>query len=338
MSRQNARACLQDAELAMKADGDVPQPCIYSRFMSNSQCLGHTVYHIEITVGSRSWFVEKRYSDVRALRDRLSTWLYDRQPTIPGKKVWGNQDVEFVKERQQGLELYLNRTLEIVTKERPFLLGTIIAEFLTYTQGDREVVRELADQLELQRSSAVQEVKSLFERAPCQLAKLPAAAIRQAGARSLTPLRNVAAEFERSCHLAPQQSYCQQPRKRRWSRRLQETPVTASISEEALEQEPTPRQHDVKKPEAANNVGDRPEQPVNRAVAASIHDHHPADPSLAWEWPLSRQETKVRVALIDQQMSRIEKDALLGEIRRLQCPASSSTDALLHGQIAAVND
>jgi len=325
-----ARHAMQDASLAMKASSEELPPCIYTRFMSNSQCLGHTVYHIEIIVGSQSWFVEKRYSDVRALRDRLSTWLYDRQPTIPGKKVFGNHDMEFIKERQHGLEMYLNRTLEIVAKEKPFLLSTIIAEFLAVTHGAREIIRELAEQLDIQRASAAaQEVKSSYD--TTSWAKLPAAAMRQAGARSLTPLRQVTADFERSCNLVHPPQHNQQPRKRRWSRR-QQAPAEA-ITEEG--EPPPPLQQDAQGPKGAD---DRPQHLVNAVVATSADSFHPADESLAWEWPLSRQETKARVALIDHQMSRIERDALLGEIRRLQCPASSSTDASLQSNAAAVND
>mmetsp|Transcript_59736 Transcript_59736/g.142132 ORF Transcript_59736/g.142132 Transcript_59736/m.142132 type:complete len:337 (+) Transcript_59736:32-1042(+) len=295
--------------------------CIAVRFVSTAECLGHTVYQIEVTAESaRRWFVEKRYSDVRELYQRLSMWLSERQPPIPGKRLWGNHDADFIQERRIGLERYLSRTIHMLAEERPFLLGTLMADFLASDPGDKEHLRALADGLALKQASKVPTVeaaKPVAESVAMAVKPLTAqsrqAGTRHSGVRSVTPLRHPQPDLGSA---AGRRSDTPCRRQRRWSRRHQ-------VAEEEVVA-PASSLHG----EGAVHLSVLGED-LQASVVAEIPGENTAEPSqavglssassqAAWDWPLSRQERKARVALIDQHMSQIDRSALLGEIRRLQ--------------------
>jgi hypothetical protein len=55
-----------------------------------------------------SWLVRRRYKEFRELHDHLKLKYPERIPAIPGKKLWGNQDPDFVRQRQDQLQVYMN--------------------------------------------------------------------------------------------------------------------------------------------------------------------------------------------------------------------------------------
>ncbi|XP_014671766.1 PREDICTED: PX domain-containing protein kinase-like protein isoform X2 [Priapulus caudatus] len=70
---------------------------------------GHTDYVIKVQRGpipENCWRVTRRYSDFASLNATLQTYSIDL--SLPSKKVFGNLDREFVAERQQGLQSYLD--------------------------------------------------------------------------------------------------------------------------------------------------------------------------------------------------------------------------------------
>ena len=69
----------------------------------------YTEYHIKVTSSNgESWLIRRRYSEFRDLHDHLRLKYGDQLPAMPGKRLWGNQDPAFVKERQDGLQRYMD--------------------------------------------------------------------------------------------------------------------------------------------------------------------------------------------------------------------------------------
>ena len=60
-----------------------------------------------------SWLVRRRYREFRELHDHLKLKYPDRIPSVPGKKMWGNQDPDFVCQRQDQLQKYMDGILDL---------------------------------------------------------------------------------------------------------------------------------------------------------------------------------------------------------------------------------
>lgn len=74
----------------------------------------YTEYHLKVTGrDSVSWLVRKRYREFRDLHDNLKPFFPNSLPAIPGKKLWGNQDPDFVRLRQDQLQVYMNGILSL---------------------------------------------------------------------------------------------------------------------------------------------------------------------------------------------------------------------------------
>ncbi|XP_022257560.1 PX domain-containing protein kinase-like protein [Limulus polyphemus] len=74
---------------------------------------GHTAYILRVQrglVGDNSWHLSRRYSDFVTLNTHLQPAGIDF--VLPPKKVFGNMGREFIAERQQGLQAYINAVLE----------------------------------------------------------------------------------------------------------------------------------------------------------------------------------------------------------------------------------
>ncbi|KAF5300910.1 hypothetical protein FQR65_LT09073 [Abscondita terminalis] len=73
---------------------------------------GHTEYVIRVQRGpfsQKTWRIYKRYNDFLALHTYLQT--SGLPLSLPPKKIIGNRDPEFISERLQGLQKYLNNIL-----------------------------------------------------------------------------------------------------------------------------------------------------------------------------------------------------------------------------------
>ena len=82
------------------------------------QFVGHVIqdefteYHMKVTSSDNtSWLVRRRYREFRERHDHLKLKYPDRIPSMPGKKLWGNQDPEFVRQRQDQLQMYMDGVL-----------------------------------------------------------------------------------------------------------------------------------------------------------------------------------------------------------------------------------
>ena len=73
-----------------------------------------TEYHMKVSSSEgTSWLVRRRYREFRELHDHLKLKYPERIPACPGKKLWGNQDPDFVRQRQDQLQVYMNGILAL---------------------------------------------------------------------------------------------------------------------------------------------------------------------------------------------------------------------------------
>jgi hypothetical protein len=86
-----------------------------------------TEYHLKVKNSENaSWLVRRRYREFRDLHDILKLVYPDAIPSVPGKKLWGNQDPEFVRLRQDQLQVYMNGVLAL----EPHCASVVLQRFL----------------------------------------------------------------------------------------------------------------------------------------------------------------------------------------------------------------
>ncbi len=69
----------------------------------------HTVYTIFCSKGKHGWMVQRRYTQFCQLHAQLTDVGLAGLPELPGKKLVGNMEPEFVEQRRVGLEGYLQQ-------------------------------------------------------------------------------------------------------------------------------------------------------------------------------------------------------------------------------------
>ena len=84
----------------------------------------YTEYHLKVksSTDNATWLVRRRYREFRDLHDILKLVYPESIPAVPGKKLWGNQDPDFVRLRQDQLQVYMNGILALEPDCRSLVL------------------------------------------------------------------------------------------------------------------------------------------------------------------------------------------------------------------------
>ncbi|XP_060878291.1 nischarin-like [Metopolophium dirhodum] len=93
---------------------------------------GVTYYHIKVNVGDVTWSVQKRYNEFLELHKKLVNEHTVTKDILPGKKIIGNKEPNFIERRRVGLEIYLQTVLSFLQKSMPEEL----LEFLEFHKYD----------------------------------------------------------------------------------------------------------------------------------------------------------------------------------------------------------
>ncbi|KAL5241514.1 hypothetical protein ACI65C_008924 [Semiaphis heraclei] len=93
---------------------------------------GITYYHITVNIGDVTWSVQKRYKEFLELHKKLVNEHTVTKDILPGKKIIGNKDPNFIEIRRVGLEIYLQTVLSFLQKSMPEEL----LEFLEFHKYD----------------------------------------------------------------------------------------------------------------------------------------------------------------------------------------------------------
>jgi len=91
-----------------------------------------TYYDIKVNVGDITWSVQKRYKEFLELHNKLVREHTVTKDILPGKKIMGNKDPDFIERRRVGLEIYLQTVLSFLQKSMPDELF----EFLEFDKYD----------------------------------------------------------------------------------------------------------------------------------------------------------------------------------------------------------
>ncbi|XP_026812478.1 nischarin [Rhopalosiphum maidis] len=93
---------------------------------------GVTYYFIKVNVGDVTWTVQKRYKEFLELHKKLVNEHTVTKDILPGKKIIGNKEPNFIEKRRVGLEIYLQTILSFLQKSMPDEL----LEFLEFDKYD----------------------------------------------------------------------------------------------------------------------------------------------------------------------------------------------------------
>lgn len=93
---------------------------------------GVTYYLVKVNVGDVTWTVQKRYKEFLELHKKLVNEHTVTKDILPGKKIIGNKEPNFIEKRRVGLEIYLQTVLSFLQKSMPEEL----LEFLEFDKYD----------------------------------------------------------------------------------------------------------------------------------------------------------------------------------------------------------
>ncbi|XP_013392557.1 nischarin isoform X2 [Lingula anatina] len=124
----------------------------------------YTVYILEVYCGSYSWTVRHRYSEFHELHERLVTKYKIDKTLLPPKKVFGNQNEEFIKKRQADLELYLQVLMHYLPKLPPEL-----AFFLDFDKYEIHGITQLLAEHLFEKGEKILQSQQTFVVSPLHL-------------------------------------------------------------------------------------------------------------------------------------------------------------------------
>ncbi|XP_076439808.1 serine/threonine-protein kinase Sgk2-like isoform X2 [Babylonia areolata] len=67
------------------------------------------VYKVVVKVGGNSWFIFRRYNEFHALHEKIKKVFPEANLRLPGKKIFGNLDPEFIQQRREGLDEFIHK-------------------------------------------------------------------------------------------------------------------------------------------------------------------------------------------------------------------------------------
>ncbi|XP_069101513.1 LOW QUALITY PROTEIN: nischarin-like [Argopecten irradians] len=128
----------------------------------------HTVYTVEVSVGSYTWTVKHRYNDFLMLHEKLVSICKIDKTLLPPKKLFGNQSEGFIKKRQAELEAYLQTVLYYVAHKVP----PVLAAFLEFNRYEIHGITQCMAEDLYNRGDVLLQSREMYEVTPLQLYSL----------------------------------------------------------------------------------------------------------------------------------------------------------------------
>lgn len=69
----------------------------------------YVVYKVVVNSDGKSWFIFRRYNEFHALHEKIKKLFPDANLRLPGKKIFGNLDPEFIQQRREGLDEFIHK-------------------------------------------------------------------------------------------------------------------------------------------------------------------------------------------------------------------------------------
>lgn len=101
----------------------------------------YTMYKLVIRRQSQSWFVHRRYSEFHRLNEQLKKLVAMASHKLPGKRMWGNLNPEFVHSRQLALQEFARGLVDDPTTRSL----TVVAEFFQLNHRSSDSDENLSD-------------------------------------------------------------------------------------------------------------------------------------------------------------------------------------------------
>ncbi|XP_060069915.1 serine/threonine-protein kinase Sgk1-like [Ylistrum balloti] len=67
------------------------------------------VYKVLVRNGDKSWFLFRRYNEFYGLHEKIKKLYPESNLRLPGKKIFGNLDPDFIQQRREGLDEFIQK-------------------------------------------------------------------------------------------------------------------------------------------------------------------------------------------------------------------------------------
>ncbi|KAL4236357.1 Serine/threonine-protein kinase Sgk1 [Mactra antiquata] len=71
----------------------------------------YVVYKVVVNSGTKSWFIFRRYNEFHTLFEKVKRLCPEANLRLPGKKIFGNLDPEFIQQRREGLDEFIKKLI-----------------------------------------------------------------------------------------------------------------------------------------------------------------------------------------------------------------------------------
>ncbi|XP_064604245.1 serine/threonine-protein kinase Sgk1-like isoform X1 [Liolophura sinensis] len=69
------------------------------------------VYKVVVNSGDKDWFIFRRYNEFHSLYEKVKKLYPDANLKLPGKKIFGNLDPDFIRHRREGLDEFIQKLI-----------------------------------------------------------------------------------------------------------------------------------------------------------------------------------------------------------------------------------
>ncbi|GAB1610044.1 serine/threonine-protein kinase Sgk1-like isoform X4 [Argonauta hians] len=69
----------------------------------------YVVYKVVVNSAGRTWFIFRRYNEFHSLYEKVKKVHPDANLKLPGKKIFGNLDPDFIRQRRDGLDDFIQK-------------------------------------------------------------------------------------------------------------------------------------------------------------------------------------------------------------------------------------
>ncbi|XP_059149488.1 serine/threonine-protein kinase Sgk1-like isoform X2 [Physella acuta] len=80
-----------------------------STFQTMEKEKKYVVYKVIVNCEGRSWFIFRRYNEFHTLYEKIKKLYPEANLKLPGKKIFGNLDPEFIQQRREGLDEFIRK-------------------------------------------------------------------------------------------------------------------------------------------------------------------------------------------------------------------------------------
>ncbi|XP_052088405.1 serine/threonine-protein kinase Sgk1-like isoform X1 [Mytilus californianus] len=97
-------------ELSGKCKSSVKKNIIQSNLMGIIKyVLPLQVYKVVVNADNKSWFIFRRYNEFYQLHEKIKKLYPDANLRLPGKRLFGNLDPDFIQQRRDGLDEFIQK-------------------------------------------------------------------------------------------------------------------------------------------------------------------------------------------------------------------------------------